>query len=48
VAAGAEAVRGVFARMEMVLRSAVEEGQRNREIDPERDAGKVASLLPAR
>jgi TetR/AcrR family transcriptional repressor of nem operon len=38
-------VRGIFDRMESAFRAAVEDGQRNGEIDTSRDAGEIASLL---
>jgi TetR/AcrR family transcriptional repressor of nem operon len=38
-------VRSVFERMERALQATIEEGQRNGEIDPSREAKDVASLL---
>jgi TetR/AcrR family transcriptional regulator, transcriptional repressor for nem operon len=38
-------VRGVFARMERALQATIEEGQRSGELDADRDAKDLASLL---
>jgi TetR/AcrR family transcriptional regulator, transcriptional repressor for nem operon len=38
-------VRSMFERMERALQVTIEEGQRNLEIDPDRDAREIASLL---